>query len=218
MFDLHMRFRRSLFGLGRLVAALLTIALGFSALNHGGAAPQRSEQSLLIERHRNEPLELIDVKIGDRSVKSKIKPKWRSGDDGYDEATFAAAEDWPKDIRIRLKNVSGKPLSGFQMYIYLKPPAGQRLFGVDLKGPGTTRLEHTALAPDQEIEAEVDGDSWDRAIIRLAQYGGELVTAEVRLSIGLVGFAPGLYWNNGSMVRLDPNNPNRYIPVETKRP
>lgn len=92
------------------------------------------------------------------------------------------------------------------------------MFGVDLKGPGTTRLEHTALAPGQEIEAEVDGDSWDRAIIGLARYGGELVTSEVRLSIGFVGFPDGLYWRKGRMVRLDPNSPNRYIPAETKRP
>jgi hypothetical protein len=213
-----MRLRRSVFGLGKLVPALLTVALGFSALNLGEAAPQRSEQSLLIERHGNEPLELIDVKIGDRSVKSKIKSKWRSGDDGYDEATFNAAEDWPNDIRLRVRNISGKHLTGFQAYIYLKPPAGQVMFSVDLKGPGTTRLEHTALAPGQEIDAEVDGDSWDRAIIRFARYGGELVTAEVRLSIGFVGFADGPYWKKGRMVRLDPNNPNRYIPVETKRP
>lgn len=158
------------------------------------------------------------MKIGDQSVKSRIKSKWRRGDDGYDEATFTAAEDWPKNIRLRLRNISGKQLTGFQAYIYLKPPAGQLMFSVDLKGPGTTRLEHTALAPGQEIEAEVDPDSWDRAIIRFAQYGGELVTAEVRLSIGLVGFPEGLYWRNGRMIRQDPNNPNRYIPAETKRP
>jgi len=214
----YMRFRRSVFGFGMLAPALLTIALGFSALNHGEAAPERSERSLLIERHGNEPLELIDVKIGDLSVKSKIKSKWRNGDDGYDEATFAATEDWPKDIRLRVRNVSGKHLTGFQAYIYLKPPAGQLMFGVDLKGPGTTRLEHTALSPGQEIDAEVDGDSWQRAVIRFAQYGGELSTAEVRLSIGLVVFPDGLYWKNGRMIRQDPNNPNRYIPVETKRP
>jgi len=45
-----------------MVPALLTIAVGFSALNHGEAAPQRSGQSLLIERHGNEPLELFDLK------------------------------------------------------------------------------------------------------------------------------------------------------------
>ena len=211
-----MKFQRSLFGLGKLGTALLAIALGFSTLNHGEAAPQRSEQSLLIERHGNEPLELIDVKIGDLSVKSKIKSKWRRGDDGYDEATFIAAEDWPKDIRVRLKNVSGKPLTGFQMYIYLKPSSGEMMFSAYLTG--TKRLEHTAIDPGEEIEAKVDGDSRDRAIIRFSRYGGELVTAEVRLSIGLVGFAPGLYWRNGRMVREDPNNPNRYIPVEPKRP
>jgi hypothetical protein len=213
-----MRFQRSVFGLGRVIPALLTIALGFSALHHGEAAPQRSEQSLLIERHGNEPLELIDVKIGDRSVKSKIKSKWRIGDDGYDEAIFGATEEWPKDIRLRVRNISGKQLTGFQAYIYLKRPAGQVMFSVTLKGAGTTQLEHTALAPGQEIEAEVDPDSWNRAIIRFARYGGEVVSAEVRLSIGLVGFGDGLYWNNGHMVRQDPNNPNRYIPVETKRP
>ena len=211
-----MRFRPFCFGLGRVVTALLTIALGFSALNHGATAPQRPEQSLLIERHGNEPLELIDVKIGDLSVKSKIKSKWRRGDDGYDEATFVAAEDWPKDIRVRLKNVSGKQLTGFQMYIYLKPWNGQMMFSADLTG--TKRLEHTAIDPGEEVEAQVDGDSWDRAIIRFARYGGELVSAEVRLSIGLVGFPDGLYWRNGRMIKQDPNNPNRYIPAEPKRP
>ena len=142
-----MRFRRSVFGLLRRAPTLLAIAVGFSAFTHSETAPQRSEQSLLIERHGNEPLELIDVKIGDLSVKSKIKSKWRRGDDGYDEATFAATEDWPKNIRLRVRNISGKQLTGFQAYIYLKPPAGEHMFSVDLKGPGTTRLEHTALTP-----------------------------------------------------------------------
>ena len=71
---LHMRFRRPFHRLSSLIAALLTIALGFSALGHGETAPQRSEKSLLIERHRNEPLELIDVKIGDfREIEDQVE-------------------------------------------------------------------------------------------------------------------------------------------------
>src|SRR5262245_32403507 len=95
-------------------------------------AAQSVEKSLLIERHGNEPLELMELKIGDESVHAKIQKKFRSGDDGYDVVSAPSDSEWSKHIRIRLRNVSGKVITGFQAYLYFKPSEADVLFAASL--------------------------------------------------------------------------------------
>src|SRR2546429_636927 len=160
-----------------------------------GHASQDTEKSLDIERHGSEPLELIDLKVGDQSVRPKIKVKFRRGDDGFDNVRFRDTDDWSKRVRVRLRNVSGKTIVGFQAYLYFKPSGSEVLFSASFKG--SKRLEQTVLVPGDESEAEVDGGSWERAITRLTQYGAEANSAEVSLSVGIVAFSDGLQWHKG---------------------
>jgi hypothetical protein len=180
------------------------------------AAAQSAEKSLLIERHGNEPLELIDLKIKDQSVRSKIKQKFRSGDDGYDAVDIGNTADWSKQIKVRLRNVSGKTINGFQAYIYFKPSDAEVMFAARLTA--SEQLEDTTLAPGDEIEAQVDADSWQRAINRIWQYGADINSFQVTLSIGIVAFSDGLQWHKGHLLKVDPKNPKRHIPVESKPP
>jgi hypothetical protein len=196
-----MKYSRASF-LASLVAAIISMFMVLNSINDAGKAEaQEGERSLLIERHGNEPLELIDLKIRDQSVKSKIKPKVRMGDDGYDRVSIPNSEEWAKHIRVKLRNISGKPIVGFQAYIYLKASGTDMYFSASLHG--SRRLEHTTLDPGEEVEATVDRDSWDRAVNRFWQYGGDINSAEVSLAIGIVAFGDGLQWYKGHTLRVD---------------
>lgn len=181
--------------------------------------PQESEKSLAIRRNADEPLELVDIKISEQSVKDKIKVKSRHGDEGrqgLDTVKFQDKNDWLKRMRIRLRNVSGQTIVGFQAYLYLKPPGSEALFGASFKGH--KQLEHTLLEPGAEIEIMLDQESFARTLVRLKQDGWDADSAEVTFSVGIVGFGDGLQWHKGRKLRVDPDNPNRHIPVETKKP
>src|SRR5439155_136722 len=159
-----------------IVSTVMAVLMGMLIYSLGHAS-QDTEKSLDIERHPNEPLELVDLKVNDQSVKSKIRAKFRRGDDGFDNVRFRETDDWSKRVKVRLRNVSGKTIVGFQAYLYFKPTNSEVLFSASLKG--SKKLEGTILAPGDEIEADVDLGSWDRAIARLTQYGGDPNSAEV---------------------------------------
>src|SRR5712692_3771996 len=96
--------RRSLI----FVAFVVTVLVG-SLVYSIGQASQDNQKSLDIERHANEPLELVDLKVSEHSVKSKIKikVKHRHGDqgrEGLDNVEFQDQHDWFKRVRVRLRN------------------------------------------------------------------------------------------------------------------
>lgn len=198
-----------------LIAAVSSAGLVLNAVRYGTGVAAAAGGELLVERHGNEPLELVDLRIREKSVQSGIKNKFRTGDDGYDKASFPNSEEWSKQVRARFRNVSGKRIVGFEAYIYFKPVGTNVYFSANLKA--SRRLEHTSLDPGEEIEARVDEDAWDRARIRVAQYGGDFNSAEVSLVVGIVAFDDGLQWHKGNTLRVDPENPQRHIPVESNR-
>jgi hypothetical protein len=198
-----------------LAPTLLPVLIGHA----GKLSAQDTDKSLDIRRHANEPLELIDVKISEKSIRDKINVKSRTGDEGrrgLDTVKFRDKTDWFNRMRVRLRNVSGQTIVGFQAYLYFKPPGSETLFGTNFKGE--KQLEHTLLAPGAEIEIMLDKGSFARTLISLQQHGFEPDSAEVTFSVGIVAFGDGLEWHKGHKLRVDPDNPNRRIPVETKRP
>ena len=199
-----------------LLAAAGSVALILNAIAHGSGTTQDGASSLLIERHGNEPLELVDLKIRERSVRSGIRTKFRNGQDGYDKVSFPNSEEWSKSVRVRLRNVSGKRIVGFEAYLYFRPVGADMYFSANLKAAG--RLEHTALNAGEEIEAKVDEDAWNRARMRVWRYGANFDSAGVVLSLGIVAFDDGLEWHKGHTLRVDPDNPQRHTPVESKTP
>ncbi len=202
-----------------VLIGFLILGVGFVFYSLGRvtrSSAQSSEKSLDIRRHNNEPLELIDVKVSGRSIKQGIKAKVRRPEGGLDNVTFQETDGWPRRIRLRLRNVSDKTIVGLQAYLYLKPPHSPMSFSATLKG--SKQLEQTILEPGDEIEAMVDEGSWERAVARIKQDGWDPNLAEVTFLVGIVAFSDNLLWNKGSILRRDPNNPNRASPIEEKHP
>jgi hypothetical protein len=202
----------------RLLARLAIFLVGllgfgyFLAHTRNSFAQGDDDQSLDIERHGEEPLELVDLKLNDKSIKTEIRTAFRHGDDGRDQAKFKKEADWFKHLRIKMRNKSGQTIVGLQAYLYFKPLDSPILFSASLTG--TKQLEHTKLDPGEEIEMVPDEGSLDRAVHRIKEHGGDPNLATVTFVIGIVGFSDGLQWHKGHLLRPDPNNPQRRIPVE----
>src|SRR5258705_8571294 len=62
------------------------------------SAPQESERTLDIERFASEPLELVEMKVRDQSIKDKIKTKSRSNGKGLVRVTFTAEQGWLRHL------------------------------------------------------------------------------------------------------------------------
>src|SRR5947208_14473463 len=67
---------------------------------------QDPEKSLDIERHLNEPLELVDLKVSEQSVKSDIQIKRRKDGEGLDNVKFQDRGEWFRRVKVRLRNIS----------------------------------------------------------------------------------------------------------------
>jgi hypothetical protein len=184
-----------------ILLGILILGLGSLLYSSGVASrssAQGSEKSLDIRRHNNEPLELMDVKVSEHSIKSGIKIKARRSDGGLDTVTFQETDEWPKRMRLRLRNISDKTIIGLQAYLYLKPPDSPVLFSVTLTG--SKPLEETVLKPHDEVDAMVDEGSWQRTVTRIKEQGWDPNLATVTFSVGIVGFGDGLQWYKGRML------------------
>ncbi len=99
-----------------LVAVVLSLALAELIVTDVGRAvvppAQDTEKMLDIERYPNESLELVDINVGVQSVKHKIKIKSRNPINkwGRDTLKFTEKNGWFEQVKIRLRNVSGRPI------------------------------------------------------------------------------------------------------------
>lgn len=207
----------SLFTISAAILILVGLTLYSTAFSPRSLA-QHGRKSLDIVRHADEPLDLIDLKVGTRSLKAKIKSKFRQPERpsaGLDNIEFDDIDDWFKRLNVSLRNKSGRRITGLTAYLYLRPPNGQRLFSVTLTGI-SGELEHTVLEPGDEVQIIVDEASLNDAIMWLRAYGGDPNTATASLSVEMVAFDDGRMWNRGSMVGKDRKNPMKWIPVPSK--
>jgi hypothetical protein len=198
------------------------VGLLFTYIGHARkSSAQEADKSLDIERYANEPLELVDLKVSEQSIKSKIKVKHRNGDqgrEGLDKVEFQDQHDWFKRVRIRLRNVSGKPIVALQAYLYFKPTPAQDRFSVSLVSSKRLGLGGAALGPGDEIELTVNEQSWSMTASILRQYGVDANLGSVTLSEDIVAFSDDLQWSKGHLLHRDPNTPNRWIPIDTASP
>src|SRR5215211_7660710 len=81
---------------------------------------QDYNQTLDIERYASEPLALVDISIGGQRVKDRILRKSQNEDQGFDSVQFTEKTDWPKRLRITLRNISDQPINSFGAYLYFK--------------------------------------------------------------------------------------------------
>jgi hypothetical protein len=195
-----------------VLTSLVVASMMFVSIGHGNKlAIQEAEKSLDIERYPNEPLELVDLKVGGNSVKDKIRTKLRKNNEGQDNVKFNEQNGWFRRISVRLRNVSGKPINGLRGYLYFKSPASS-LYRMQLMRSKQITIE--ALQPGAEIDLVVTNELWGQFAEIFRQHGVDADLSSVTLSIESVMFIDGLEWYRGKLLRRDPDNPLKRVPVE----
>ena len=199
-----------------LVVAVF-MGLLFYSLGH---ASQDTERSLDIKRYPNEPLELVELKIGQTSVKNGIRFKSKESISqwGLDNVKFRDKDDWFKNVKIRLRNISGRPIVGLSASLYFKPPHSRIMFQMALEQTQPQNLKQQPLQPGHEIDLEINEGSFNQAIGYIRQSGVEANQLPVSLSVESALFSDDFGWRKGVFIRRDPNNPNKWDAVDNPAP
>jgi hypothetical protein len=206
-----------------IIALVVVVAAGllFGAVGRAGkSAAQDAEKSLDIERYPNEPLELVDLKIGQNSVKKSIKFKSKVNGSQWkeDNVKFKESENWFKHVQVRLRNTSGRPIYSLQVSIFflVNSPSLRMAFELPLRPMQTRNLKQQALQPGEEIDLAVTENSFNEAMEKTKQYGVDANQVQPFLSVERVLFSDDIMWDKGTLMRRDPNNPNRWNAVDAE--
>src|ERR1051326_9491047 len=172
----------------RLLMSLVVIFAGGCLFASSRVASKRitqgPEKSLDIKRYHNEPLELVDLKVSEQSVKGNIQVKHRVNGEWLDNVEFQDKDEWFRRVKVRLRNISDKPVVNIVAYLYFRPPSLQPLYRVDLSP--SRHLGTESLKPDEEIELTVTDQSWNQTAKILQQFGVDANSTTVFLSIDFV--------------------------------
>ena len=156
-----------------MITLAVTISLGLLlkvVAESSRSSAQDVGQSLDIARHADEPFGIVDIKVGDRSLRKNISVKYRNGDEnreGLDKVDFRGKGDWCKLLHVTLRNISGRPIVTLQAYLYIKPPGSEVWFGANLE-----QTLQQIVEPGADIELTVNEGSWARAEERMKRRGG----------------------------------------------
>ena len=190
------------------IALLVAVAASFLFVSTGYTDKlfnQDPEKSLDIERYPNEPLELVDLSVGGHSIKERLTTKFRqskNSNEGLDSVKFKENDGWFRRISARLRNVSGKTVTGLKAFLYFKPVNSEKLFSMPL-----ARVRQSAdkvLKPNAEIVVRVDEQALAMTLDMLKQDGVDADLASVTLSVETVIFASNLQWYRGLLLQPDP--------------
>ncbi len=197
-----------------VLALALSVWIGHEASRSVPVPAQEVDKVLEIERYPDEPLQLVNLKIGPQSVKDRIRQKFKdkATEWGTDRVTFKEKEDWFKRVSITLRNTSDKPVFGVQGFLYLKPLGFPMIFSLPLTA--SKELRHDPLLPGAEIELTVTPGMLNHTLEDLKYRGAQVSTAEVSFSLDAVIFSNDLQWYRGKLVRPDSAVPGKWVPVD----
>lgn len=131
---------------------------------------------------------------------------------GLDRAVFKEQNDWFKRMSITLQNVSTRPVYGVVAYLYFKPAGHSMILSMPLTV--SRKLRNDPLQPGDEIELTVSAGYLNQTLENLKHFGQDANRTEVTFSLDSVMFSDELQWNRGGLVRPDPANPDRWVPVD----
>jgi len=174
---------------------------------------QEPDKVLEIERYPDEPLQLVNLRIGTQSVKEHIKQKFKDPRSkwGIDSVKFEENDDWVKRVSITLRNTSDKPVYGVNGYLFFKPLGFPMSFSVALTS--SKALYQTPLQPGEEIELTVTPEMLNQTLENVKNHGAEVSSAVVSFSLDKVSFSKDLQWYRGKLVHPDSAVPGKWVPV-----
>jgi hypothetical protein len=175
---------------------------------------QEPDKVLEIERYPNEPLQLVELRIGTKSIKDHIKQKFKDPKSkwGIDSVKFAEQDDWVKRVSITLRNTSDKPVYGVNGFLFLKPLGFPVIFSLALTN--SKALYQNPLQPGEEIELTVTPAMLNQTLEDAKDRGANVSGAGVSFSLDTVIFSDDLQWYRGKLLRPDSAVPGKWVPID----
>jgi hypothetical protein len=209
--------RLSIVILSALVAVSAELALD-SVGNAHISSVQDVERSLDIERYPNEPLELVEIKVGEKSLKHDIKFKSKDNTSkwGRDSVKFKEKDGWFRQVKVRLQNVSGRPIYGIKAGLQFEPSGVKMLFSLLMVW--NKNLKKEPLQPGDEIDLEVTDLELERALGQMREYGVDVNLSTVSFSLDDAYFSEDLMWSRGTLLRRAPYDRYKWEPVNNSAP
>jgi hypothetical protein len=202
-----------------LWVTVIVLVLALAALTGNEASralvqTQEADRMLEIERYPDEPLQLVNLRIGTQSVKDRIKQKIKDNKSkwGIDSVKFNEKDDWFNRVSITMRNTSDKPVYGLQAYLFFKPVGFPMIFSLALTG--SKELRRDPLPPGAEIELSVNQGLLNHTLTDVNYRGANLSHAVVSFSLDTVIFSDELRWYRGKLLRPDSAMPGKWVPVD----
>ena len=207
------RFKSHLWVTAAVLFFAVAVWIGHEGSRAGSAQTQGLEKTLEIERYPDEPLQLVNLRIGTQSVKDRIKQKFRDNISrwGTDNVKFNEKDDWFKRVSITLRNTSNKPVYGLEGYLFFKPAGFPMIFSLPLTG--SKELRHDPLQPGAEFELSVNQGLLNYTLADLKNRGTDVSGADVSFSLDTVIFSDELQWYRGQLLRPDSSVPDKWVPI-----
>jgi hypothetical protein len=159
-----------------------------------------------------------EVRVGD-DLKKVNATRFR---DAYltEPVDFKAGSDWLSRTSFQLENVSGKQI--VYLTINLRFPETTvsgpiMLYPISFgRRPGSKvqNAEPFLLKPDGSLDLPLGPKYPDISRFVGNRHSIEFIN-QIQLEVGFIVFADGTAWMAGQFMRQDPDNPNRYIPIQT---
>lgn len=199
-------------------AAVMLAALGIVMPPAHGNGQQEKERSVQIKIYKNEPVEIVAVKVKDAPVKIGQK--------------FAGDSDWFNGMVVTIKNISNKPVTFATVFVmapYEKNGVRKQVNGRDLYAnieliygepppmPGKRRSNPIALLMPGETTDVLLDEGWrDQFYFRLRLEDSSTDIPELTLSTFQVAFLgdDDTMWMHGFWRRRDPKDPGSWLTVD----
>lgn len=199
------------------VAVMLAALSTVTPFAHGNGQ-QEKERSVQIKIEKNEPVEIVAVKVKDGPVKIGQK--------------FAGDSDWFNGMVVTIKNISSKPVTFATVFVmapYEKNGVRKQVNGRDLYAnieliygepppmPGKRRSKRLALLmPGETADVLLDEGSRDQFYFRLRLEDSSTDLRELTLSTSDVAFLgdDDTMWMHSFWRRRDPKDPGSWLTVD----
>ena len=173
------------------------------------AVAQSQESTRVLEKIqlKNEPIEIMEVRVGNKNG-------IRLGD------SFQANEDWLSGLTFKVKNVSGKQIVRIELELqFPEVKFNNAVFVLPVQYGQVPDLEEPAVdnqgpvAPDAIVRMPVDHDTYGGIKRIINGNGNAFGVSKVRVRVSTIIFVDGTAWRNGYLHTRDPNNPRKWIRI-----
>jgi hypothetical protein len=163
------------------------------------------------------------------SLAETIKPPLKfaalkvGGQDRKFAEGFEAELDWVKALAFELENISGKPIVFLQINVNFpetRATGNLMSYSVIFGERPWAKVKDVAplsFKPGQSFGVSLDQEKEKIAKFIMSRQPIETIQ-KVELEIGFVVFEDKTAWSAGTMMRRDPDNPGRFIPLEGESP